>query len=353
MTNINSLPPELVSMIFDYLDLLDEAIASKVYPRWEAISRNRLNARRYKRFYYSNTAVPLRIHRFFTLNEDWFRDHENPASDEAYRLGIRFTRGSHHKQTWLNFTFKDFNIDRYIAKIWTHERGEWRSESRYITDHWILDEKLFRKDTIAEIEERHEQGFLAHTTPNSNAWHLIPVPLIMITSLNDIICKKSKKIISKAEGRTRAELGMRDDYIIRNHEYLNMSIREFLEEIWERAKVWILSFHKDLKFKLEWPHDKVDLEIPEFPEIESASVELTYGKNQDMVVMLRVVRAGKRTYKDGCSECYLRQKPYEAHPYKLPHTETRHFSPFRTDGYPTYLDDLITESEYSSDSDSD
>ncbi|KAK6519313.1 hypothetical protein TWF281_003148 [Arthrobotrys megalospora] len=346
VTNINSLPFELLDLIFDSLDTLNQSVASKVCLRWQNVfkSRIRIVENRYKRFYFSSEVAPLRIHRLLTLNESWFMDHENPADDNGIS-SISFTRGSRNSQTWLNFTIKDYKIDRYIARVSSRKKGPWhrpkawKNEYIDITDHCTLDEPLFSSDTIAAAKKRHEEN---NCWPYAYADQFMckppPKVLTQTSLLGDVIAKESQAMISQAKGRpglqatvngytlyNRSKMEkcgcrLKLSFVISSDRYLNMTLRDFFQDIWEQTKVWMLVNRKDNMWYEKWPAKKQVLEISGFPEIKSASVELTYGWDEDMVVVLRGVREGKLTYKDGCSKCHESQ---HVSPYIRPRLEHR------------------------------
>ncbi|KAK6348657.1 hypothetical protein TWF718_006445 [Orbilia javanica] len=357
MLNLNYFPTELLDMVFDYLNIIDQISASQVCFRWEGIINNRskITRKRYKRFYCFHTKVPQRIHRLLALNESWFMDHEDPKTDPVVGSSV-FTRGSNTSQVWLKFTIKDFRIDRYIGETWNRENKytEWRSDARDITDHCILDEPLFSKDTIAATVEQRDP-LVSENLPVR--WEDLPVtvenlmwcndfPFDMqflesreedeIEPVNNIIARETRKVIMRSEDQSSAEID-NDKYFRYNFHkaspcgcrlkllftlgsmrYLNMTLREFFQDIWEQTKVWMFAHHHD-KWGLDHmdpidhvdptgncgrPEDtKFDYEISNFPEISSATIELKYGRDHDMIVILRAVRKGKGTYKDGCSQC--------------------------------------------------
>ncbi|KAK6358715.1 hypothetical protein TWF730_008038 [Orbilia blumenaviensis] len=322
--NINSIPSEILNSIFDSLGLLDEIVASQVCLLWQEIFRNRLKAtkKRYKRFYCSPETVPQRIHRLLLLNDTWFLDHENPAKDENTHT-LRFFRGSKTLQSWLKFTIKDFHIDRYIVKSSVRRNGVWEDRCIDITDHSVLDESLFSSGTIEATQNaRGLESYPPGPDWRSYASEGAIEVLSRLDRLNDIITPDSQKVISYA--KNRVGMGMISPYANYNQSkgsvcgcrmkmcfalnsprYLKMTLREFLQDIWEQAKVWVVVYHAPVIVRETWPENK-PLKMANFPDIKSVSVELTYGWADDMIVVLRGVRADKTTYKDGCDRCKKR-----------------------------------------------
>ncbi|KAF3167030.1 hypothetical protein TWF751_008487 [Orbilia oligospora] len=316
--NINQLPLELLDMVFDHLKLPHQITASQVCLLWKAIFNNRIKVpiKRYKRFYSSHGAIPQRIHRLLALNESWFLDHEDPATDDTLDY-IFFTRGSDKAQTTLSFTIKNFEIDQYMVQIWKYRYHGWRRKTINITDHSILDEPLFSNDTIfatEQSEEKYEipQGF----TPFAYSKGVLGDYSRFNASF---ISKKTKGVISAAKNRFCIEMldnpytnynlrrpnpcgcNLKLHFSLRCKRYLHMTLREFLRSIWEETKICILT--RTVNVDLESEDSQKDIEISPFPNIKYASVELTYGWAEDMVLVLRGVRKGKRNYDDSCNEC--------------------------------------------------
>ncbi|EGX48362.1 hypothetical protein AOL_s00080g332 [Orbilia oligospora ATCC 24927] len=316
--NINQLPLELLDMVFDHLKLPHQITASQVCLLWEAIFNNRIKvpSKRYKRFYSSHGAVPQRIHRLLALNESWFVDHEDPATDDAIDY-ILFTRGSDKAQTTLSFTIKNFEIDQYMVQIWKNNLHGWKRKTINITDHSILDEPLFSNDTIVAMEQSEEEYEIPEGFPRLA---YSKAALRDYSRFNaSFISKQTKGVISAAKNRFCIEMldnpysgynlqrpnhcgcNLKLHFGLRCKRYLHMTLREFLRSIWEETKIYMLTQIVDVD--LDSKDSQKDIEISRFPNIKYASVELTYGWAEDMVLVLRGVRKGKRNYDDGCNEC--------------------------------------------------
>ncbi|KAF3188305.1 hypothetical protein TWF788_000983 [Orbilia oligospora] len=292
--NINQLPLELLDMVFDHLKLPHQITASRVCPLWKAIFNNRINVtnKRYKRFYSSHDAIPQRIHRLLTLNESWFLDHEDPATDDTIDY-ILFTRGSDKAQTTLSFTIKNFEIDQYLVQIWKYRYHGWGRKTINITDHSILDEPLFSKDTIAATEQ-------------SEGGYEIPQNFTPVTYSKEVLERYSKFNASFISRNTKGVISAaRNRFCIEmlDNPYTNYNLNRPNPCGCNLKIHFSLRCKRYLHMTLHSEKSQNDIEVSSFPNIKFASVELTYGWAEDMVLVLRGVRKGKRNYDDRCNEC--------------------------------------------------